>query len=53
MVAEGMMQLPGRRRARRLIPAAVIVGISGLLLAVCLYPAVRDARNAARSADTT
>ena len=53
MVAAGTKNLPGRRRARRLIPAAVIVGISGVLLAACLYPAVRNARNAARSADTT
>ena len=52
MVAVGTTNLPGRRRARRLIPAAVVVGILGVGGA-WLVSAVRGARNAGYSAATT
>jgi hypothetical protein len=52
MVAAGMMNLPGRKRARRLIPAAVVVAILGVG-AAWVISAVQKARNAAHSAATT
>jgi hypothetical protein len=52
MFIVGTTNLPGRRRARRLIPAAVIVGILGVGGA-WLVSAALEARNAARSAATT
>ena len=52
MVAAGTTNPPGRRRARRLIPAAVVVAIVGVGGA-WLASAVRQARNAAHSATTT
>lgn len=52
MVAAGKMNPPGRGRARRLVPAAVVVAIVGVGVA-WLASAVTEARNAARSAATT
>jgi hypothetical protein len=52
MEAAGTPDSPGRRRARRLVPAAVIVAIMGVGGA-WLASAIREARNAARSAQTT
>ena len=52
MVTVGTTNLPGRSRARRLIPAAVVVAIVGFLGSM-LISAVERARNAARSASTT
>ena len=52
MVAAGTTKLPGRWRARRLIPAAVVVAIL-CPLGIMLVSAVERARNAARSSATT
>ncbi len=52
MVIVGTTNLPGRSRARRLIPAAVVVAVL-CPLGIMLVSAVERARNAARSADTT
>ncbi len=52
MVAAGKMYPPGRGRARRLVPAAVVVTILGVGGA-WLASSVQKARNAARSAQTT
>ena len=52
MEAAGTPNLPGRRRARRLVPAAVVVAILGFGVA-WLASAVQEARNAARSSATT
>ena len=52
MVAAGTTNPPGRRRARRLIPAAVVVALLGVGGA-WLVSSVQKARNAARSANTT
>ena len=52
MEPAGTPDLPGRRRARRLVPAALVVTLVGFGGA-WLASAVREARNAARSAQTT
>lgn len=52
MVAAAKIKPPGRGRARRLVPAAVVVTILGVGVA-WLASAVQVARNAARAATTT
>ncbi len=52
MEAAGTPDLPGRRHARRLVPAVVVVAIMGVGGA-WLASAVQVARNAARAAQTT